>query len=249
MLSMGFANRPRDDKVSDGGDDAWFITNSVINAMGVADGLGSYRRDGINAGFCAREIMDSCKDYYMDGYTNPFVALERAESQSRALGSTTALVAHFDGVMLDVGQIGDSNLIVIRDNYIKYETTSGTRYHNQPYSIGSSSSDVMEKVFKEYLFELEVGDIIVMGTDGLWDNMYPTQVLTILRDSGLKGAKGMAQVLASVAYELSNDEEMWSPFAQDAYDDGQIAQSEELTAWEGGKPDDITVVVAVVQEF
>ena len=40
MLIMGHANLPRDDKVSDGGDDAWFVTNSIVNAMGVADGVG-----------------------------------------------------------------------------------------------------------------------------------------------------------------------------------------------------------------
>ncbi len=38
MLIMGYANIPREDKVSDGGDDAWFVTNSIVNAMGVADG-------------------------------------------------------------------------------------------------------------------------------------------------------------------------------------------------------------------
>jgi len=248
MLSMGFANRPRDDKVSDGGDDAWFITNSVINAMGVADGLGSYRPDGINAGLCAREIMEYCKDYFMEGYDNPFTALEGAESQSRELGSTTALVAHYDGYYLSVGQVGDSNLIVIRNNYIQYETTTSSRSHNSPYSIGKSSSDNLEKVFKDYQFHLLPGDIIVMGSDGLWDNVFPTQVIQILKSSGLTGAKGMAQVLASVAYELSKDEEMWSPFAQDAYEDGQIGLEESLDEWEGGKPDDITVVVAVVQE-
>ena len=30
MITMGFFNQPRDDKVGDGGDDAWFITNSVF---------------------------------------------------------------------------------------------------------------------------------------------------------------------------------------------------------------------------
>ena len=65
MLTMGFANIPRSDKVTDGGDDAWFVTNSIVNAMGVADGVGSWRRMGINAGNCARCVMKVAKDDFL----------------------------------------------------------------------------------------------------------------------------------------------------------------------------------------
>jgi len=36
---------------------------------------------------------------------------------------------------------------------------------------------------------------------------------------------------------------MWSPFAQDAYEDHKVQNTDN---WKGGKQDDITVVVAVV---
>ena len=32
-ITMGAANIPHDDKLSDGGDDAWFITNSVLTLL------------------------------------------------------------------------------------------------------------------------------------------------------------------------------------------------------------------------
>ena len=67
MLTMGFANIPREDKVADGGDDAWFVTNSIVNAMGVADGVGSWRRMGINSGNCSRCVMRVAKDYFING--------------------------------------------------------------------------------------------------------------------------------------------------------------------------------------
>ena len=57
----------------------------------------------------------------------------------------------------------------------------------------------------------------------------------------------MAKVLANIAYEMSQDEEIWSPFAQDAYEAGDIYDTLDLSIWEGGKPDDITIVVAIVE--
>ena len=97
MLAMRDANIPRDDKVLDGGDDAYFITNSVINAVGIADGVGSWRDKGINAGFCARELMEKCKSIFMGGVTtSPFIVLEGAENTLSEDGSTTVLLAHED---------------------------------------------------------------------------------------------------------------------------------------------------------
>tara|TARA_R110000737_G_scaffold158227_1_gene186552 strand:- start:990 stop:1730 length:741 start_codon:yes stop_codon:yes gene_type:complete len=245
MISMGFANIPRDDKVADGGDDAWFITNSVTSAFAVADGVGSWRVKGINAGECSRQIMKFCKDYFVDGGTVPITALENAEELSNMAGSTTALVAYYDmGLkVLDVVQVGDSNLIVIRDNYVANQTESQVRSHNTPYQIGAGSNDTVEYHSRGYAFELQEGDIIVAGSDGLWDNMFPTQIIELIRGSGLRSAKQLSRIIASVAYELSHDTNMWSPFAQDAYEDHKVQNTDN---WKGGKQDDITVVVAVV---
>jgi len=252
MLTMGYANRPRDDKVSDGGDDAWFVTNSVVNAVGVADGVGSWRDQGINAGECAREIMNTCKDYFTHAGTSPCAALSEAESHSTKPGSTTAIVAQYHDIgLLEVCQVGDSNLVVIRDNYVLYQTSSQVRYHNSPYQIGAGATDTVKTHSKRYNFSVEKGDIIILGSDGLWDNLYPAQAMQMVKLSGLKSATSIARLLTSIAYELSQDKQMWSPFAQDAYEDGQMPTpmtSEDKKRWKGGKPDDITVVVAIVQE-
>jgi len=245
MISMSFANIPRDDKLSDGGDDAWFITNSVTSAFGVADGVGSWRDKGINAGECSRQIMRLSRDYFVEGGTVPITALENAEELSNKAGSTTALVAYYDmGLkVLDVIQVGDCNLIVIRDNYVAHQTESQVRSHNMPYQIGAGSNDTVAFHSEGYTFELQEDDIIVAGSDGLWDNMFPTQVIEIIRGSGLRSAKQLSRIIASVAYELSHDKNMWSPFAQDAYEDHKVRNTDN---WKGGKQDDIIVVVAVV---
>ena len=248
MLTMGFANIPREDKVADGGDDAWFVTNSIVNAMGVADGVGSWRRMGINAGNCSRCVMRVAKDYFINGREIVAESLEEANNSCREQGSTTALVAYLDDAqLLNISQIGDSNLIVIRDGEVKFQTSSGTHSRNVPFSMGLGSKDKFNKVLEDYTFYCHTGDIIILGTDGLWDNLYPVQVIDILKTTKLKSPTRMAKVLANIAYEMSQDEEIWSPFAQDAYEAGDIYDTLDLSIWEGGKPDDITIVVAIVE--
>ena len=82
-----------------------------------------------------------------------------------------------------------------------------------------------------------------MGTDGLWDNLFVNQVLDLMRpfvrviddiaDPGL-----VAELIASEANKYSKNNKYLSPFAKEAY--------RFLYDYMGGKPDDITVVVAQV---
>ena len=246
MLAMGAANIPRDDKVLDGGDDAYFITNSVINAVGIADGVGSWRDKGINAGFCARELMEKCKSIFMGGVTtSPFIVLEGAENTLSEDGSTTVLLAHEDYEGLKIAQVGDSNLVIIRNNYIMFQTTSQQHSHDQPYQIGKDGKESYDDA-RLYTVPVLKDDIIILGSDGLWDNLYPSQAVQIISGMDITKPSMMAHSLAINAYNSSHDETLWSPFTQRAYEEGILAPTDFQDSL-GGKPDDITVVVAVVQ--
>jgi protein phosphatase PTC7 len=244
MLAMGAANIPRDDKLLDGGDDAYFITNSFVNAMGVADGVGSWRAKGINAGLCSGELMKECKKLVIAGNDSPFLVLEGAESKLSEEGSTTALVAieDFDG--LKIAQLGDSNLVVIRNNYVFFQTTSQQYTHDQPYQMGKGGKESSEDA-RLYTVPVLVGDKIVLGSDGLWDNLYPSQAAQIISSMDINKPSHMAKQLADIAYHNSHDSTLWSPFTQRAYEAGIITPHQFLDRL-GGKKDDITVVVAVV---
>ena len=67
--------------------------------------------------------MKFSREYFIDGAQTPYESLEKAESKSKKLGSTTALVAYYqEGLkLLDVSQVGDCNLIVIRGNYVVHQ--------------------------------------------------------------------------------------------------------------------------------
>lgn len=104
---------------------------------------------------------------------------------------------------------------------------------------------------------IEIGDWLILGTDGLFDNMKTEEVLESIADCDGKykvaHAKGiviywyalenvepqvLAHRLAQTAMEFSMDENKTSPFAENANEAGFV--------YLGGKCDDITVVVGKV---
>ena len=91
---------------------------------------------------------------------------------------------------------------------------------------------------------MEEGDILVVGSDGLWDNLFKSQIVKFitqfLRGSNmeLRDPALVAEQLALKAERLSYVESYNSPFAKSARDSNY--------SYIGGKPDDITVIVAQV---
>ena len=86
------------------------------------------------------------------------------------------------------------------------------------------------------------GDIVVLGSDGLWDNLSDEKLLQELcagRDAEL-GASGLAHRLLNAAFAASVDRAGQTPYslgASEAFD----------MVYSGGKMDDISVVVAVLE--
>ena len=84
-------------------------------------------------------------------------------------------------------------------------------------------------------------DIIIVGSDGLWDNLEIDQIVTILYKY-INGSKlntdDSAKALANEAEILSKDKGYLSPFSKKA--------REHNFHYTGGKPDDITIIVAQI---
>lgn len=93
-------------------------------------------------------------------------------------------------------------------------------------------------------FSVEHGDLIVLATDGLFDNVSTEQILeqlSQLEDHSTESIQHITDSLANLARTCSFDPNYLSPFAQQARGEGI-----NIT---GGKPDDITVLIAVVSEI
>lgn len=89
---------------------------------------------------------------------------------------------------------------------------------------------------------LLIGDTVVVGTDGLFDNMFEWEkaaAVSLFKGDG-DSPQTVAERLAALAHFNAQLTEGDSPFAASARAAGK--------AWAGGKMDDITVIVAQVQE-
>ena len=92
------------------------------------------------------------------------------------------------------------------------------------------------------------GDLLVLATDGLFDNVTEEEVLEVVESTAQSAAEegarpgvdeqALATALARRALERSLDRDVDSPFALLAKDNDIM--------WGGGRPDDITVIVARV---
>jgi len=93
---------------------------------------------------------------------------------------------------------------------------------------------------QEFSIDVQPGDVLVAGSDGLLDNVFNQRSARLVWDAKQRGASpGLAaQQLATFAAARSKDPVYLSPFAKSAREHGFYYQ--------GGKVDDITVIVAYV---
>ena len=91
------------------------------------------------------------------------------------------------------------------------------------------------------------GDIIILGSDGLWDNLHRPMIVEMVKPfvkwndenkyGMIEDVSLVAEMLAKEAERYSYIQSHMSPFAESAR-----AHGYEYAI--GGKPDDITVIVA-----
>ncbi|VAI08880.1 unnamed protein product [Triticum turgidum subsp. durum] len=243
VLASGAAMLPHPSKVHTGGEDAYFI--ACDGWFGVADGVGQWSFEGINAGLYARELMDSSKKIVMENQGPPGMRTEEvlamAAVEARSPGSSTVLVAHFDGQVLHVSNIGDSGLLVIRNGQVYTQTKPMTYGFNFPLQIENGVDP--SRLVQNYAIDLQEGDTIITASDGLFDNVYDHEAAAIVSKSLEADRKPteIAELLAARAKEVGRSGSGRSPFSDAALAEGYLGYS-------GGKLDDVTVVVSIVRK-
>eukprot|EP00164_Ancoracysta_twista_P004682 GFYU01006329.1.p1 GENE.GFYU01006329.1~~GFYU01006329.1.p1 ORF type:complete len:528 (+),score=120.31 GFYU01006329.1:230-1813(+) len=221
-----------------GGEDAHFVET---DAIGVADGVGGWVSVGVDAGIFARTLMKSAGlSIGKAGQRHPVAALTTAYRTVKDVkGSCTACIMILndeDGTLiLDAANLGDSGFLVIRGGTVVFYTEEQVHFFNCPFQLGEGSAGPEDA--ERIKFPVQAGDVIVAGSDGLFDNMSYKDILHHVLVARAKGLDA-AQVLGHVAFKLSADRHTKSPFQQRANEHGM--------AYQGGKMDDITVLVSEV---
>ncbi|CAN6172168.1 unnamed protein product [Urochloa humidicola] len=204
--------------------------HAAAGVLGVADGVGVYARFGVDAGAFARGLMWSAlAEASAAPVAEPVcpgallvTAYERAAA-SGAPGASTAVIVSLAGYALRWAYVGDSGFAVLRGGRIVHRSEPQQRSINSPCRLSGGSDSDGVAVARVGEVAVRDGDVVVVGTDGLFDNLRDEQLEVAVRMGTALGlsAKNMADIVAGVAFETSRRILM-------------------------GKPDDITVLVAFV---
>jgi len=165
------------------------------------------------------------------------------------IGSSTAcvLILNRENSTVYTANIGDSGFIVVRKGQIIHRSEEQQHYFNTPFQLSlpppgqNVLSDSPESA-DSLSFPVENGDVILAATDGVFDNVPTDLLLDILKtcegESNPVKLQMTANAIALMARSLSFDSEFMSPFSVNARRNNINTT--------GGKPDDITVVLATV---
>lgn len=235
---------PKEDTRFPEGEDALFFCDKM-QTIGVADGVGGFSLKGVDAGEYARQLMKNSIVALADeprGAVNPKRVLKEAFRNTKAKGASTACIITLrnDDTLL-AANLGDSRFRVFRDGKCIYESPTQQHYFNCPYQMGNSRTSDRPSDAEELTVKVMAGDIVIAGTDGLFDNIYNVEIEKILSQFQ-KGdekicPKKLVSTILDVAYYNSHDKNYCSPFAEAAMDPDIC----------GGKVDDISMIVGLIQ--
>ncbi|KAJ9107288.1 hypothetical protein QFC21_000735 [Naganishia friedmannii] len=166
--------------------------------------------------------------------------LECVQSEG-IFGSATCLVATLTENTLRVANLGDCAIVVVRKGEIVFRTEEMQHSFNFPLQLGTNSRDEPMKDAEYFEVRVEEGDIVVMCSDGLSDNLFDEDILDIIASHPSPPQPStLADALCKAAQEASEETGSASPFMCRAIEEG--------LDFMGGKKDDISVLVAVVRD-
>lgn len=248
------------------GDDAIVSSPCYI---GVADGVGAWNtRPQGHAALWSRLILHFWAletEHQIIRFNNPsrtsagiltpqtsIVALQASYETTTALtkpapffGTTTACLALLlPPTTLLLTNVGDSQAFLFRPSEGRFIARTEEQWHwfDCPRQLGTNSPDTPEGVAKVVQVPVQEGDLVLIATDGLMDNLWEAEISRELMkwiDEG-EGEGYMAEELVEKAQNVAMDPWGLSPYMERAVEQG--------LGIEGGKWDDISVVVARCQK-
>lgn len=242
--------------------DSYFIKETSKElSLGVADGVSGY---DYSSKF-SRALMRHSSDLIAteidfvdagDVIRHAFfrTAQEYLFEEKIMSGGSTATVAIIDKKSKKVryGNLGDSSFILLSFDraeekyFISHKSKIGQQEFNFPFQyaiLGNGSLvDYGSNIESESYIDIKKGDIILLMTDGVLDNLYEAELLDIVDETmkiSKNDARGLAEAIVRKSYEFSIDKSRQCPFGDQYF-------VEKKRKWEGGKTDDITVVAAII---
>jgi protein phosphatase PTC7 len=254
-FESGAVSIPHPEKTFKGGEDAYFIRDRDGDgklAFGVADGVGGWTASGVDPAIFAQRLMQFCGDA-AENQSCPVKVLRSGLDRVLGMytrGSSTALICIVKEGKLEMANVGDSGLMVLRrkseNGALDTVFRSDDQLHgfNFPFQLGSASSDSPEGALRASL-GLISGDVVIAASDGLFDNLFDEEIVEFVEENLTGNMRDEAELLAKglgqLAYQRSLSLTEATPFSKKAAEINRLYQ--------GGKSDDITILVFIVKEL
>mmetsp|Transcript_52518 Transcript_52518/g.151354 ORF Transcript_52518/g.151354 Transcript_52518/m.151354 type:complete len:340 (+) Transcript_52518:2-1021(+) len=240
------------------GEDAFFVARptAVSASIGIADGVGGWADKGVSSADFAVGLMGKCSEVAESPVVGADPKRLLAEGYERLLaidggaptGSSTACVLTLDrrSGMLKVANLGDSSALLIRSADLAVDLESEAQWHefNLPYQLEGPENGFVNPhadqpdMADEYSAKVREGDLVILATDGVLDNLFRDEVLDLVREAPSADVGDIADTLVRRSWERSRSLQD-TPFG--------IAARRAGHKHVGGKEDDITVVVGRVE--
>jgi serine/threonine protein phosphatase PrpC len=256
------------------GDDAILIGGQ--NFLAVNDGVGAWaQKDRGHAALWSRliahfwavevEKATSTSSGQSVDELDPVAYLQTAFEQTKSVtaspneiqGTTTACSALLyqrsnTEPIIYATNLGDGAIMVIRpgDKEIIYRSKEQWHWFDCPRQLGTNSPDTPKDIAVMDIVDIKEGDVVAAVSDGVIDNLWEHEICEKIVESlekwqsGEEGSEGgmgfVAREIMEAAQVVAEDPTAESPFMERALDEG--------IATEGGKLDDISVVLGLCRK-
>ncbi|WWD22884.1 hypothetical protein CI109_107379 [Kwoniella shandongensis] len=162
-------------------------------------------------------------------------------------GSSTCLLALLHHSTLHIANLGDCCLLLIRSGEVVFRTSEMQHAFNFPLQVGTHSRDEPMKDAMRFDVGVKKGDIVIVGSDGLMDNLFDEDILDTLAQFSSPSSSSsfppfspqhVSEALCRRARSVSELVTATTPFMCKAIEEG--------IDFVGGKKDDISVLVGVI---
>eukprot|EP01063_Lacrimia_lanifica_P009286 TRINITY_DN16287_c0_g1_i1.p2 TRINITY_DN16287_c0_g1~~TRINITY_DN16287_c0_g1_i1.p2 ORF type:complete len:323 (+),score=115.49 TRINITY_DN16287_c0_g1_i1:112-1080(+) len=214
-------------------EDAYFASERG-NTVGVADGVGGWRRMGVDASEYPTKLTAAARDALSeDGFVSNLVSpahlMQFAFDKTHVVGSCAVVMAAVRGVRLEVANVGDCACLVLRRGAVVFATDAMSHGPGKPYQLALQGADVPGDA-EVAAYTLRLGDVVVCCTDGLLNNIPAAALPAYFKAFGApqpqRGPGAAAALQAAVG--------------------GLVAAARERSQTPEGHNDDITCVVGLV---
>lgn len=160
------------------GEDAAFAN---AHAIGVFDGVGGSTTTEVNAGQYARRLATNIEGRLRPCKKAPNLhrIVKKVIKHTQLGGSSTVCCTMLHEHNLHVFNVGDSGLVIVRNNKIVLSNKAQRHLTNTPFQVSfRNHADLASG--QRIKFSVKPGDILILATDGFWDNLFVDKILETL---------------------------------------------------------------------